>query len=135
MPLTTCPDCGGEVSSAARACPHCGRPSGLRGSPLTEAVIGGCLLIGVLAVPALLLPVGLLVLIAVVCRARTGSGRRAITTGVAIGLLGVIAVAVFGNSPGMIVVIWAVCLAAVGCLVQGRRVSRRLAADGAPPTA
>ena len=135
MSLTTCPDCGGEVSSAARVCPHCGRPSGLRGSPLAEAVVGGCLLVGVLAVPALLLPVGLLVLIAVVLRARTGSSRRAITTGVAIGLLGVIAVAVLGNSPGMIVVIWAVCLAAVAALVQGQRVSRRLAADGTSPTA
>lgn len=28
MPLTTCPDCGREVSTAAPACPHCGRPNG-----------------------------------------------------------------------------------------------------------
>lgn len=27
MPLTTCPDCGREVSTAAPACPHCGRPN------------------------------------------------------------------------------------------------------------
>lgn len=26
MPLTTCPDCGREISDAAKACPHCGRP-------------------------------------------------------------------------------------------------------------
>ena len=28
MPLTSCPDCGREVSTAAPACPHCGRPTG-----------------------------------------------------------------------------------------------------------
>src|SRR5579859_7521420 len=28
MALTTCPDCGREVSTAAPACPHCGRPNG-----------------------------------------------------------------------------------------------------------
>lgn len=28
MPLTTCPDCGREVSTAAPVCPHCGRPTG-----------------------------------------------------------------------------------------------------------
>lgn len=28
MALTTCPDCGHEVSTAAPACPHCGRPNG-----------------------------------------------------------------------------------------------------------
>ncbi len=27
MPLTTCPDCGREISTAAPACPHCGRPN------------------------------------------------------------------------------------------------------------
>jgi len=27
MPLTTCPDCGREVSTSAPACPHCGRPN------------------------------------------------------------------------------------------------------------
>ena len=27
MALTTCPDCGREVSSSAPACPHCGRPN------------------------------------------------------------------------------------------------------------
>jgi uncharacterized membrane protein YdbT with pleckstrin-like domain len=27
MPLTTCPDCGRELSTAAPACPHCGRPN------------------------------------------------------------------------------------------------------------
>lgn len=26
MGLTTCPDCNHEVSTAARACPNCGRP-------------------------------------------------------------------------------------------------------------
>lgn len=28
MALVTCPDCGGEVSDLAPACPHCGRPMG-----------------------------------------------------------------------------------------------------------
>ena len=27
MALLTCPDCGGKVSDAAPACPHCGRPT------------------------------------------------------------------------------------------------------------
>src|ERR1041385_346162 len=27
MALTTCPDCGREVSTSAPACPHCGRPN------------------------------------------------------------------------------------------------------------
>jgi len=27
MSLTSCPDCGGKVSTSARTCPHCGRPS------------------------------------------------------------------------------------------------------------
>jgi uncharacterized membrane protein YdbT with pleckstrin-like domain len=26
MPVTTCPDCGRDVSTLAAACPHCGRP-------------------------------------------------------------------------------------------------------------
>ncbi len=26
MPLMSCPDCGNSVSTAASACPHCGRP-------------------------------------------------------------------------------------------------------------
>jgi SH3-like domain-containing protein len=27
MPLAQCPDCGGKVSTDAKACPHCGRPT------------------------------------------------------------------------------------------------------------
>ncbi len=27
MPTIICPDCGGNVSPMARACPHCGRPT------------------------------------------------------------------------------------------------------------
>jgi len=27
-PQTTCPACGGELGSAKRRCPHCGRPLG-----------------------------------------------------------------------------------------------------------
>src|SRR5882757_2478138 len=26
MPLVTCPECGGSVSTAATSCPHCGHP-------------------------------------------------------------------------------------------------------------
>lgn len=36
MPLTSCPDCGGKVSSAARSCPHCGRLSGEPAQPWTQ---------------------------------------------------------------------------------------------------
>lgn len=28
MALSTCVDCGGDLSTLATACPHCGRPSG-----------------------------------------------------------------------------------------------------------
>src|SRR5689334_15948733 len=28
MALTTCVECKGQISSSARACPHCGHPSG-----------------------------------------------------------------------------------------------------------
>jgi len=28
---TICPACGGEIGSATRRCPHCGRPMGKRG--------------------------------------------------------------------------------------------------------
>ncbi len=27
MPITSCPDCGGAVSTHAPACPHCRRPT------------------------------------------------------------------------------------------------------------
>lgn len=34
MPLTVCPDCTREVSTAAPACPHCGRPMETPPEPL-----------------------------------------------------------------------------------------------------
>lgn len=37
MPLTTCPDCGREVSTAAPACIHCGRPLAEPASPAAYA--------------------------------------------------------------------------------------------------
>ncbi|MGD0350426.1 MAG: hypothetical protein ABSB84_08960 [Verrucomicrobiota bacterium] len=30
-PMMTCPSCGGEMESAKKRCPHCGRPMGERG--------------------------------------------------------------------------------------------------------
>lgn len=43
MSLTSCKECGGQVSTTADACPHCGhpfRPAGLRGlAPWTGALI------------------------------------------------------------------------------------------------
>ena len=133
MPLTTCVDCAGAVSTAATACPHCGRPSGRpQVSPVTEAVIGGCLLVGSFAVPVLLVPLGLLALVAIVRRARAGSRRGAIVSGLVIGLLGIASTAVFGNSPGMVVVVLAVCAAAILAIAQGQRRSRRFAAERRP---
>jgi len=35
MALVECPDCGGKVSTAAPACPHCGRPMGAAKSEQT----------------------------------------------------------------------------------------------------
>jgi hypothetical protein len=49
--LLKCPDCGQDVSSAARACPHCGRPNrlssatlGLSGVVAIAAVCAGALI-------------------------------------------------------------------------------------------
>lgn len=36
MTLIACPDCGGQVSDQAVACPHCGRP--LRSMPSPEGL-------------------------------------------------------------------------------------------------
>ena len=51
MSLRKCPDCGLDVSSAARACPHCGRPNrtsssvlGLSGIVAIAAVCAGALI-------------------------------------------------------------------------------------------
>lgn len=40
MPLVTCPDCGGDVSDQATACPNCGRPAEIR-EPLQLEDDGG----------------------------------------------------------------------------------------------
>lgn len=38
MALLQCPECGGNVSSAATTCPHCGHPlGGQRPAPASEA--------------------------------------------------------------------------------------------------
>ena len=39
MSLRKCPDCGQDVSSAATACPHCGRPTPTRTSPIELSAI------------------------------------------------------------------------------------------------
>lgn len=39
MGLTTCPDCKREISSAARHCPHCGRP--LQGESVADTEFHG----------------------------------------------------------------------------------------------
>lgn len=51
MSLRKCPDCGQDVSSAARACPHCGRPNrtgssavGLSGILIIAVVCAGVLI-------------------------------------------------------------------------------------------
>jgi uncharacterized membrane protein YvbJ len=47
MALTTCPDCGRQVSTAAATCPQCGRPfappiaTGSRSSPPSQIVDRG----------------------------------------------------------------------------------------------
>ncbi len=37
MPVVTCPDCGRDVSTAAAACPHCGRPSPAGFAPIAAS--------------------------------------------------------------------------------------------------
>ena len=51
MSLRKCPDCGQDVSSAARACPHCGRPNRRSSSPVE---LSGILIIAVVCAGALL---------------------------------------------------------------------------------
>jgi hypothetical protein len=49
--LRKCPDCGNDVSSSARACPHCGRPNRRAGSPLE---FSGVLIIAIVGAAVLL---------------------------------------------------------------------------------
>jgi Ca2+/H+ antiporter len=48
MPLTACPDCGREVSTAAPACIHCGRPLVRTSKPMAGIVTA--MLLGVLSI-------------------------------------------------------------------------------------
>jgi hypothetical protein len=49
--LRKCPDCGQDVSSAALACPHCGRPNRRSSSPVE---LSGILIIAVVCAGALI---------------------------------------------------------------------------------
>jgi hypothetical protein len=49
--LRKCPDCGQDVSSAALACPHCGRPNRRSSSPIE---LSGILIIAVVCAGALI---------------------------------------------------------------------------------
>ena len=51
MSLRKCPDCGQDVSSAAIACPHCGRPNRRSSSPIE---LSGILVIAVVCAGALI---------------------------------------------------------------------------------
>lgn len=51
MSLRKCPDCGQDVSSAARACPHCGRPNRTGSSPVG---LSGILIIAVVCAGVLI---------------------------------------------------------------------------------
>lgn len=51
MSLRKCPDCGQDVSSAALACPHCGRPNRRSSSPIE---LTGILIIAVVCAGVLL---------------------------------------------------------------------------------
>lgn len=47
MALVDCRECGGQVSTRAKACPHCGDPRG-RGGLWVKIWIGSTLLVGLL---------------------------------------------------------------------------------------
>lgn len=51
MSLRKCPDCGQDVSSAALACPHCGRPNRRGSSPIE---LSGILIIAIVCAAALI---------------------------------------------------------------------------------
>lgn len=60
MALVACPDCGAHVSSAAPACPRCGRPFRATSAPKTSwlqdrnlGCLGACLVF--LVLPAILM--------------------------------------------------------------------------------
>ena len=90
MALLECPDCGGDVSSRATACPHCGCRRGpdlqsrgpLRGRPALATVIAYALVaLGVMyAFPSYALIIGGLMVIAAVVELRSGLVRRVFAT-------------------------------------------------------
>jgi len=41
MALTTCEDCGKDVSTLAPACPHCGRPAGMVDKKIRDRILAG----------------------------------------------------------------------------------------------
>jgi Bacterial SH3 domain len=84
MALIKCPDCGGNVSTEAGACPHCGRPIGKSGSaPAAGATVSakpkstarlGCALLIMIS--------GLMVCVAILNQntEKTGTGRSSVPT-------------------------------------------------------
>lgn len=49
--LTACQECGKEISSEAKACPHCGKPTAAPGSKSSDGAKTGCLwIVGSLAI-------------------------------------------------------------------------------------
>jgi FtsH-binding integral membrane protein len=54
MPLAPCPDCGHEVSTAAPACIHCGRPLAAAAAPAPPKPIAGIVIACVVGLPTLI---------------------------------------------------------------------------------
>jgi hypothetical protein len=53
MPLSTCADCGAQISSRAMRCPSCGRPWAGAIPTQTRRVATGCFLVGCLGILAI----------------------------------------------------------------------------------
>lgn len=72
MPLMTCPSCGREVLSGARACPGCGQWSGKNRSPIA---VGLLVFVGLVAILVFVGRTGLTVMERIVERRATSPSR------------------------------------------------------------
>jgi hypothetical protein len=87
MGLTSCPDCGGNVSDSARACPHCGRPTttvlstDTQHKPVTPKTRAGC---GMIAGVIALCLIGLFVALAFIGSIKDGGNGKTMDVAVSV---------------------------------------------------
>lgn len=111
MALLTCTDCQQPVSSAAIACPSCGRPIRDRSylTPVGQVAVGGLALIACLAWSPLFLVIALALTGRLIARAARGTRLSATIAGVLI-LAVTIALAYLAPSYAVIVLVLGVAV-------------------------